>query len=124
MPEKHEAVTVCGRIGRVYDLDRFVVEVEVFLSLEERLRGPRRLGCGRLFTRGCAHAVQRIIMGDDLRPVSHIGEIARDVGSGYGGAGPANGDVAPREIRMVMRIDDVLQRLIRELADRGNNLVV
>src|SRR5258708_1220417 len=109
--------------GLVQHLDRLTVKGHLLLFSKKRLSWPGAKGHGRLFAGRSAHAHQDVVVGEDLGPQFDVGEITSDIRAGDGCARPTHGVISTSVIRMNVSVEDVLNRLVRQLTDPPGNPV-
>jgi hypothetical protein len=122
LAEKDDAVAVGVGVREVDDLNTFAIEEDVFFIADECIRGPR-FGCNGIRALRRAHAVEDVLVGNDLGTFGGIANICGDVAAGDGTAGFAEGLVAVGVVAVHVRVDDVADRTFRNGADRGDDFV-
>ena len=124
MAELHDAVAISDRVRFPEHLHRFAV-VSIFgAGLRDRYRWAI-LAARATLPRRRAHPVLNVLVRDDGRAFARIGELAREERARQLGilADCADSCVASGMIGMKAGIDDELDRLIAEFADRRDDLV-
>ena len=123
--ELHNAIAVGNRVRLVEDFNRFAVVVFSSPALDVGIAGPGFRCCrGRRASRR-DHAILNILMPDDRRALTRVGELPRKERAKKTRilAGCVELQIAAGVIRMEAGIDDELNRLVAEFADRRNHFI-
>jgi hypothetical protein len=112
-PEKHHGVTIRVRVRHVDQLDRLVVEEQVLAGREVGFDGPALPRDHRLL-RVRVHrtdTIEHVLVRPDRRSRRHANTHATHIL-----AGRRDDRVAARMVRVIVRIDDVVELPVRQLA--------
>ena len=122
--EIDHGVAVGMRGGLMQQLDRLAVEVQILAAAEVGIAGLRNEGNLGLAGRRIDHALEHVIVRQDLHDLPlQIARRVADVALILSAAEAGQRFVASGVLGMEVGVDDVAERLVGQLADRRQNFL-